>query len=100
MSRIVAQILEYHLRIPIANIAGPMTLEDLDLDSLDCLEICMDIEDKFGILILDSELEEVKTVQQLYDLVEKKQDEKQQHLTTKSIEKKEDAIPPEGHGSS
>lgn len=77
MSRIVQQVLEYHLKVPLANIAGPARInEDLGADSLDCVEICMDIEDKMGIMITDAEIEEVHTVQDLYDLVQKKQDEK------------------------
>ena len=84
MSRIVQQVLEYHLKIPLANLAGPAKIvDDLGADSLDCIEICMDLEDKFGIQITDAELEEVHTVQDLYDLVDRKQAEKQAHLTPK-----------------
>ena len=70
---IIDQILEYHTTIPRANVAGPMTMEDLCIDSLDCVEICMDIEDKLKIVITDEELDAIKTVQDIYDIVDRKQ---------------------------
>lgn len=42
---------------------------DLFLDSLDCIELTMEIEDKFNIEISDDEAETVHTVQNLVDLV-------------------------------
>ena len=77
MSKIIIdQVLEYHTSIPRANIAGPMTMEDLQLDSLDCVEICMDLEDKLKIIITDEELDAIKIVQDIYDLIDFKQAEK------------------------
>jgi acyl carrier protein len=43
--------------------------EALDLDSLDFVEITMDLEDEFGITIIDEEMENVTTLQDLVDLV-------------------------------
>ena len=83
MSKPILQILAYHLGKKESDIQPEMLLEDLGCDSLDCIEICMDIEDKIGIMITDAELEEVHTVQDLYDLVDRKQAEKQAHLTPK-----------------
>ena len=88
MSRIVQQILEYHLQMPLKDILPEMTVDELNIDSLDAIEICMDIEDKFAIQITDAELEAVKSVQDLYDLVNRKQDEKQAHLMPKQQEDK------------
>lgn len=45
--------------------------DDLGMDSLDQVEICMGIEKEFNINIPDSEFENVKTVQDLYSCVEK-----------------------------
>ena len=45
--------------------------EDLGADSLDKLEICMELEKEFNISISDSLMEEAKTVQDLYNTVEK-----------------------------
>jgi len=44
---------------------------DLGADSLDEIEICMEVEKEFNISIPDSLMEQVKTVQDLYDTVEK-----------------------------
>lgn len=76
MSRIVDQVLEYHIGIPLKDIHPHMIFDEMGVDSLDCVEICMDIEEKFGIIILDAELDTIKKVQDLYDLVDKKQAEK------------------------
>lgn len=46
-------------------------LEDLGLDSLDSVEIAIEIECEFEIVIDDAEAEEVKTVAALIDLVVK-----------------------------
>lgn len=45
--------------------------DDLGADSLDEIEICMELEKEFNISIPDSLMEGVKTVQDLYDTVEK-----------------------------
>ena len=76
MNRQVQQILEYHTSAPLANIAGPMTMDDLNIDSLDCIEIVMDIEDRIGIIITDAEIDGINTVQDIFDLVNRKQEEK------------------------
>ena len=42
---------------------------DLDLDSLDRVELCMSLEDEFAIQIHDEEAEEASTVQDVINLV-------------------------------
>ena len=80
MSRIINQILAFHVGKPLGfddeHIHPDMTLESLGADSLDCVEICMDIEEKFSILITDEELDAIVTVKDVYDLVDRKQKEK------------------------
>ena len=44
-------------------------VDDLGADSLDCIEIAMALEEAFEIEILDIDMEEVETVQDLIDLV-------------------------------
>ena len=44
-------------------------LDDLDLDSLDRVEMCMSLEDEFAIQIPDKEAEETYTVQDVINLV-------------------------------
>jgi acyl carrier protein len=47
-------------------------IDDLGADSLDAVEIVMALEEKYGISILDSEAENIKTVEQLIKIVEEK----------------------------
>lgn len=46
--------------------------EDLGLDSLDLIELSMDIEDRFAIQVSDDELRSVVTVADVVALIEKK----------------------------
>ncbi len=47
--------------------------DDLGADSLDAVEIIMDLEDRFNISIADEATENIKTVQDLVDYIEKSQ---------------------------
>ncbi len=55
----------------------PETLlrEDLDLGSLQAITLVMDLEENFGIVVEDEELERLETVGDLYDLIESKLEE-------------------------
>lgn len=65
-------ILEDKLCCDLDNIKSDSLIrDDLGADSLDEIEICMELEKEFNISIPDSLMEEVKTVQDLYDTVEK-----------------------------
>ena len=59
------------LNVPEENIT-PETrfVEDLKADSLDLVELVMDLEDRYGIEIPDEQLAEVKTVGQIIEIVE------------------------------
>lgn len=46
--------------------------EDLDADSLDVVQLVMELEDAFGIEIPEEELKDVKTVGEALDLVASK----------------------------
>ena len=50
--------------------------EDLDADSLDLVEAIMGVEEAFDISITEEDLEDVKTVGQLIDLIQRKLAEK------------------------
>lgn len=45
-------------------------VDDLGADSLDSVEIVMELEDQFGIEINDDELDEIRTVGQLVKAIE------------------------------
>jgi acyl carrier protein len=59
------------LNIPAENIT-PETLfvEDLKADSLDLVELVMDLEDRYGVEIPDEQLAEVKSVGDILKLIE------------------------------
>ena len=48
-------------------------IEDLGADSLDTVELVMDLEDAFSIEIPDSEQEKLRTVQQAIDYIKEHQ---------------------------
>lgn len=54
------------------NITPETSLKDLGIDSLDLVEIVMQIEDELGITFEDEEIENFKIVQDVYDSIEKK----------------------------
>ncbi len=65
----IRDLLAEHLDIEADTITESTTFEDLDVDSLDTVEIIMEIEDEFDVKI---EYEEVgKTVGSLAEYVEK-----------------------------
>jgi len=47
--------------------------EDLDIDSLAAVELAMELETAFDIEIADEELAKLKTIQDIMDLIAKKQ---------------------------
>jgi acyl carrier protein len=65
----VRQIIADNLGVSIAHIEDAADLKDLGADSLDIVELVMDIEDNLSVEVSDEELHKVKTVQDLIDLV-------------------------------
>lgn len=47
-------------------------IEDLGADSLDLVELIMELEENFGIRIADEELEKIRTIQDIIDFIKKK----------------------------
>ena len=45
-------------------------LEDLEADSLDIIEMLMSLEDEYGVTIPDDQINKVKTVQEVANLIE------------------------------
>jgi len=56
---------------------GAILEEDLMIDSLDVIELSIEIESEFDIVIEDREVELIKTVQDLCDIIERKVEEKE-----------------------
>lgn len=52
----VKELLAEHLEMDVAEINDNTTFEDLDIDSLDTVEIMMEMEDEFGIEIKAAEV--------------------------------------------
>lgn len=48
-------------------------VKDLGADSLDIFDLLTKLEDEFGIIFPDNEMENVKTVQDIVDMLEKLQ---------------------------
>ncbi len=47
-------------------------IDDLGADSLDLVELIMEMEEKFGVEIADEELEKIKTIKDVVDFLQKK----------------------------
>ena len=59
------------LNVPMENITlETRFIEDLKADSLDLVELVMDLEDRYGVEIPDEQLAEIKTVGQIVEIVE------------------------------
>jgi acyl carrier protein len=68
----VLALLTHELRLKDAVIKAELNLkEDLDVQSLEAIEIMMTLEDKFKIEFAEKDHENIKTVQDLIDLVNK-----------------------------
>lgn len=59
-------------KVKVDNIEPNMELKALGLDSLDLVELIMDIEDKYGVEFSNEELMGFKTVGDVLDSIEKK----------------------------
>ena len=67
----VKELLAEHLEMDVAEITDETTFEDLDIDSLDTVELLMNLEDEIGIEIeLD---QKVETIDDLDKFIQSKQ---------------------------
>ena len=66
----VVALLSMHLDVPVADIDEDHELvARLGMDSLDIVEIQLELEDKFGFVLPDEDIEKARTVGELVDLV-------------------------------
>ena len=56
-------------RLGVKQVDESKTLKELGLDSLDTAEMCLELEDRFGIALDVDELMKIKTVADLYAAV-------------------------------
>ena len=68
----VKKMLTMQLNIPEDKIQpAAEVVKDLGADSLDVVELMMAIEDEYGVTLPEEEVEKVKTVQDIVDMMEK-----------------------------
>lgn len=74
VSQGVKNAIATYFGIPPDTVTETRTLEDLDMDSLDIVEMWMDIEEKYGLLdrFTDEEQDKCKTVEDVVKLVQSK----------------------------
>lgn len=65
----VIKVLAAHLEMDEAEITADTTMEELDVDSLDTVEILMEMEDEFGVSIQPSQIKITK-VSDLSDYID------------------------------
>jgi len=69
----VREIIAKQLEVDVKDVTNEASfLEDLGADSLDVVELIMEMEEKFGIQIPDEDAEKIKTVQDAIDYIKKK----------------------------
>ena len=74
-SKIMSEINQsFAERLNVLHVDETKSLKDLGLDSLDVVEMCLTLEDKYGIQFETDELSSIKTVADLYGSIEKKLD--------------------------
>ncbi|MBQ3273916.1 MAG: acyl carrier protein [Christensenellaceae bacterium] len=70
----ICEIINEKMDIDVSEISKDSTFESLDIDSLDMVEIIMDLEEAFDVELEDAQ--DLKTISDLMDFIEKKQAEK------------------------
>jgi acyl carrier protein len=69
--RVIAALIEFGEEPE--NVKPDSRFEDLDIDSLDLVELAQVIEDEYKIEITDAEMEKITTVQDVVDFVAQRQ---------------------------
>ena len=68
--QIVAMIADQLAKDPASVTPETRLIEDLKADSLEVVEMIMELEDKFSIRIPDEDLEKLQTIQNIVDYIE------------------------------
>ena len=72
MKEKILRIISDKTDTPISEITNEKTLRDLGADSLDAVELIMEIEDKLWVKFADQEMNDLKTVGDIIELASKK----------------------------
>lgn len=68
----ICKLLAEQLNVPVETIrADSEVVKDLGADSLDVVELMMALEDEYGVTFPEGEIENVRTVQDIVDLMNK-----------------------------
>ncbi|MBR7185894.1 MAG: acyl carrier protein [Clostridia bacterium] len=68
----VCKMLAEQLNVPVESMKPESeVVKDLGADSLDVVELMMALEDEYGITLPETEVENVKTVQDIVEMMEK-----------------------------
>ena len=70
----ICEIINEKMDIDVSEISKDSTFESLDIDSLDMVEIIMDLEEAFDVELEDAQ--DLKTIADLMSFIEQKQAEK------------------------
>ena len=68
---VVAGIIADIMNISVSDVAPAKTMRDMDVDSLDMLDIVTSLEDHYGIEIPDDAIDEIKTVEDAVNYLDK-----------------------------
>ena len=66
----IIKVIASHLEMEESEITEATTFEDLGVDSLDAVEIMMELEDEFGVEVPDEAADELKTVGDVVRFIE------------------------------
>jgi acyl carrier protein len=69
-SRVIAVIARMQ-KIPVDSVSLDKTFEELNIDSLDGINIMFEVENEFGIEIPDEEARQIRSVRQMTEGIEK-----------------------------
>lgn len=68
----LTKLAEENLDLDLKGVDFSTEIDDLDIDSIDLLDFIMTIEEEYDIEFSDDELDEIKTLNDIVDLIEKK----------------------------
>ena len=68
----LTELLKKHLKVDLDNIPLTTSIRDLNIDSLDFMEILMDVEEEYNVSFSNDELLSMKTLDDLYLVLGKK----------------------------